>query len=89
MSYERFGKYISARFLHHDQQSEKLLRFFFEELSRSLATPFPVIFRGFGTFRRVTLPPRRYYDINSRKIKTRPAKKIVHFYPSKKLLKRL
>lgn len=89
MSYERFAKEISRQFLHNHEQSERLLRFLFKELSRSLATPFPITFRGFGTFKRATLPPRRYYDINTRRIKTRPARKTVQFLPSPQLLKNL
>jgi len=89
MSYERFAKEIAKEFLHNHEQSERLLRFLFKELSRSLATPFPITFRGFGTFKRATLQARRYYDINTRRLKTRPAKKTVHFIPSKILLDRL
>lgn len=89
MSYERFAKEISKNFLHNQEQSERLLKFFFEELSRSLATPFPVTFRGFGTFKRVKLPPRKYYDINSGKMKTRAETKTIEFIPSENLIGRL
>lgn len=89
MSYERFAKDIAKEFLHNHEQSERLLKFFFKQLSRSLATPFPITFRGFGTFKRATLPPRRYYDINTRRIKTRPATKTIQFFPSRQLLKNL
>lgn len=89
MSYERFAKEISNNFLHNQEQSERLLKFFFEELSRSLATPFPVTFRGFGTFKRIEKPPRRYRNVHTGKIEVSPSYKTVEFIPSESLLNRL
>jgi len=89
MSYERFGKEISKQFLQNHEQSERLLKYFFKELSRALATPFPITFRGFGTFKRVKKKPRRYRNVHTGKLETRPAKKTVQFIPSKQLLKNL
>lgn len=89
MSYQRFAKEISKKFLHNHEQSERLLKLLFQELSRALATPFPITLRGFGTFKRVKLPPRRYYDLNTKTHKTRPAKKTIHFTPSPTLLKKI
>ncbi|MCK4272594.1 HU family DNA-binding protein, partial [bacterium] len=46
-------------------------------------------FRGFGSFKKVLRPPRKYRNFITGEIETRPAKKDIDFNPSKKLLSRI
>lgn len=89
MNYQDYTKQLSHKFIRNDQESERILKFLFERISQDLAKGKWVRFRGFGSFRKVIRPPRKYRNIATGKVETRPPKKDVQFNPSKKLLKRI
>ena len=89
MSYERYAKEISERYLHHQEEAEELLKFFFKRVSQDLAAGGRISFYGFGSFKRIKRPPRGYRDPRTGEIKVRPKKKAVEFSPSEQLLKKL
>jgi len=87
MSYQRYAEELSKRFVHNHEETERILKYFFQILGRDLAGGGRIFFRGFGSFKRVKKKPRKYRDINTGKIKTSSGKKDVEFKASKKLLR--
>jgi len=89
MNYQDYAKHISHKYIRNYEESERILKFLFEKISQDLSRGRWVRFRGFGSFRKVLRPPRKYRNIATGKVETRPAKKDIEFNPSKKLLHRL
>ena len=89
MNYQKYAAELSHKFIRNHEESERILKFLFERISQDLARGKRVYFRGFGGFKRVKRPPRKYRNMITGKIETRPAKKDVDFNPSKKLLEKL
>ena len=89
MNYQNYADQLSRKFIRNHEESERILKFLFEKISQDLAKGKWVRFRGFGSFRKVKRPPRKYRNMITGKVETRPAKKDIDFSPSKKLLHRL
>ena len=89
MNYQDYARGLSHKFIRNYEESERILKFLFKGISRDLVKGEWIRFRGFGSFRRVLRPPRKYRNIATGKVETRPAKKDIQFNPSKKLLGRL
>ncbi len=89
MNFEKYAAELSRKFIRNHEQSERILKFFFKQLSQDLVRGKWVRFRGFGSFRRVIRPPRKFRNMITGKIETRPAKKDIEFNPSTELLKKL
>ena len=88
-NYRKYAKELSWEFIRNYEESERILKFLFESISEDLANSNRVYFRGFGSFKKVTRPPRKYRNFITGKIETRPAKEDIDFNPSKKLLSTL
>ncbi|OQY09172.1 MAG: hypothetical protein B6I30_10180 [Desulfobacteraceae bacterium 4572_187] len=86
MSYQKYAELISKKFIRNHEESERILKFFFEKISEDLALDERVYFRGFGSFKKVTRPPRKYRNFITNKIEIRPAIKDIEFNPSENLL---
>ncbi len=89
MNYQDYAQQLSHTFIRNYEESERILKFFFKKISEDLARGKRVHFRGFGSFIKVIRPPRKFRNMITGKIETRPAKKDIEFNPSKKLLKSL
>ena len=89
MNFEKYAAELSRKYIRNHEESERILKFFLKNISRDLIKGKWVRFRGFGSFRKVIRPPRKYRNMITGKIETRPAKKDIEFNPSKKLLKSL
>lgn len=89
MNYQTYAKKIAHQFIRNEQESERILKFLFENISRDLAQGKRVFFRGFGGFRKVKRPPKKYRNMMTNKIEVRPAYQDAGFTPSKKLLHQL
>lgn len=89
MSYQKYAGQLSRKFIRNHEESERILKFLFESIARDLAQGKRVYFRGFGSFKKVRRPPRKYRNFITGKIETRPAKKDIDFNPSKALLQKL
>lgn len=89
MNFEKYAADLSRKFIRNHEQSERILKFFFKKVAEDLAKGKWVRFRGFGSFRKVIRPPRKFRNMITGKIETRPAKKDIDFNPSKKLLQSL
>ncbi len=88
-NYQKYAKDLSWEFIRNYEESERILKFLFESISKDLARNKRVYFRGFGRFKKVTRPPRKYRNFKTGEIETRPAKEDIDFNPSKKLLSTL
>ncbi len=89
MNYQDYAQQLSHKFIRNHEESERILKFFFKKISEDLSRGKWVRFRGFGSFRKVIRPPRKFRNMITGKIEIRPAKKDIEFNPSKKLLKSL
>jgi len=89
MNYQDYAKQLSHKYIRNYEESERILKSLFEKISQDLARGQRVYFRGFGSFRKVLRPPRKYRNFKTGKIETRPAIKDIQFTPSKKLLRRI
>ena len=88
-NYQKYAAQVSRKFIRNHEESERILKFFFGSISKDLARGKRVYFRGFGSFKKVLRPPRKYRNFITGEIETRPAKKDIDFNPSKKLLSRI
>ena len=88
-NYQKYAKELSWKFIRNHEESERILKFLFESISRDLAHGSRVYFRGFGRFKKVIRPPRKYRNFKTGEIEIRPAKKDIDFKPAKKLLSML
>ena len=89
MNYQDYAKKISDKYNLYYEESERLLKFLFENISKDLAKGHRVYFRGFGGFKKIKRPAHKYRNMITNKIETRPPKKDIAFKTSKKLLDRL
>lgn len=89
MTFEKYAAELSRKFIRNHEESERILKFFFKKIAEDLVKGKWVRFRGFGSFRKVIRPPRKFRNMITGKIETRTAKKDIKFNPSKKLLKSL
>lgn len=89
MNYQDYASQLSRKFIRNHEESERILKYLFEKISQDLARGKWIRFRGFGSFRKVTRPPRKFRNIATGKVETRPAIKDIQFNPSKKLLERI
>ncbi len=89
MNYQDYARQLSRKFIRNYEESERILKFLFKNISRDLSQGKWVRFRGFGSFRKVIRPLRKFRNMITGKIEILPAKKDIEFNPSKKLLKSL
>ncbi len=89
MNFEKYAAELSRKYIRNHEESERILKFLFKNISRDLSQGKWVRFRGFGSFRKVIRPPRKFRNMITGKIEIRPAKKDIEFNPSKKLIKSL
>ncbi len=89
MNYQDYAKKISDEYNLYNEESERLLKFLFDNISKDLKKGKRVYFRGFGSFKKVKRPAHKYRNMITNEIETRPPKKDIAFKPSKKLLEKL
>ena len=89
MNFEKYAAELSDKLIRNQEESERILKFFFKNMAEDLSQGKWIRFRGFGSFRKVIRPPRKFRNMITGKIETRPAKKDIEFNPSKKLLRSL
>ena len=89
MNLQIYAAALSQQFIRNHQESERIIKFLFNQIAKDLAQGRRVYFRGFGSFKRVLRPARKYRNFKTGKIATRPPKKDIQFSPSRKLLKKL
>ncbi len=89
MNYQTYAAKLSDKFIRNHEESERILKHLFKNISQDLSQNKRVYFRGFGSFKKVIRPPRKYRNFKTNRIETRPAKKDIKFSPSAKLLKNL
>jgi len=89
MNYQDYAKQISLKFVRNYEESERILKYFLGSVSQDLAKGKRVYFRGFGSFKKVVRPPRKYRNFITKRIDTRPAKKDIDFKPDKELISKL
>lgn len=89
MNYQDYAKELSHKYIRNHEETERILKHLFKRISQDLARGKRVYFRGFGSFRKVRRPPRKYRNFITGKIETRPAIDDIDFAPSKKLLSML
>ena len=89
MNYQDYAAKISKKFIDNHEESERILKFLFAQIGKDLTKGKRVYFRGFGSFKKVTRPPKKYRNFITDKIETRPAKKDIDFNPSEDLLEKL
>ena len=69
--------------------SQQIITMILDEISKELRNEGRVYLQKLGAFHTIKRPARRWYDPRSKKIKTKPARKDVIFYPSKILLRNI
>lgn len=89
MNRRELAQRISDKFYLRLSLSKEILDLICAEMGRELGKGERVYLRKLGSFHSITRRARRYYDIKSRKIKTRPAHKDVIFRPGRDLLRRI
>ncbi|MCD6422847.1 MAG: HU family DNA-binding protein [Elusimicrobia bacterium] len=80
---------VAVKFFLTQVESEKIIDFILEDITKFLIKNKRVYFRGFGTFTRKRKKARRIRHPGTGKIITIPAYYTVKFIPSKKLQKRM
>ena len=72
-----------------DLRSEKIDPASVTQISEDVARGKRVYFRGFGSFKKARRPAKKYRNISTGKVETRPPKLDVKFNPEKSFLRRL
>ena len=80
-------KKISTKFTLNRTLTSKIWNFILGEITQDLKTGKMVLFRNFGTFRKVFHPKRRYFDPTTKKIKIKEPRFSVLFHPGKDLVR--
>lgn len=88
MNHKELSQKISSKFHLRLSLSEKLLNQIYTEITQELLRKKRVYLRELGTFNSIHRPARRYYNIKTKKIKTKPAYDDIIFRPAKQLLKK-
>lgn len=89
MNYQDYAKKISEEYNLYYEESERLLKFLFENISKDLKKGNRVYFRNFGSFKKVIRPAHKYRNMITNEIEIRPPKKDIAFKAGKKLLEKL
>ena len=87
MNFEKYAAELSHKFIRNHEESERILKFIFKRIAQDAAQGKRIYFRGFGSFKKVRRPARKYRNIKTKKIDVRPAFNDIEFTPSKKLIK--
>ena len=80
---------VAVKFFITQVESEKIVNFILDEITKSLSKNERVYFRGFGSFTREKRKARRVQNPETKKIITIPAHHTVKFTPSGKLKKQI
>lgn len=86
MNYATYARALSRKYIRNYEETRRILKTLFDKISQDLSEGKRVRLRGFGSFKRILRPPRKYRNITTGKIETRPAAYDIDFAPSKKLL---
>jgi nucleoid DNA-binding protein len=89
MNQKEFIDTISEELAISKAESERLLNGILDKLSAVLLSKERVYFRSFGSFNQVLRPSKKFHNVNTGKIETRPAFYDIDFRPSLPLLKKL
>lgn len=89
MNFEKYAAELSRKYIRNHEESERILKFLFKRIAQDLSQGKRVYFRGFGSFKKVRRPPRKYRNFITNKIETRPAINDIAFFPSKNLLRKI
>ena len=76
---------IAEEFNLSKAESRRIVKHIISEISEDLSAGERVYFRGFGAFHRITRPEKKYRNIKTGKIETKPAYNDVRFNPSSQL----
>jgi len=87
MNYQDYAAEISKKYIRNHEESERILKHLFKQISLDLSQGKRIYFRGFGSFKKVRRPARKHYNFITKKVAVRPAKNDIEFTPGKKLLK--
>ena len=89
MNLQTAASALSHKFIRNHQESERIIKFLLNQIAQDLAQGHRAYFRGFGAFKKILRPARKYRNMKTNTIETRPPKKDIRFRPGKGLLKRL
>ena len=88
MNLQTAASALSQKFIRNHQESERIIKFLLDHITQDLAQGHRAYFRGFGAFKKTLRPARKYRNMKTNTIETRPPKKDIHFSPGKDLLKK-
>ncbi len=86
MNFQQYAAELSNKFIRNQEESERIVKFIFKRIAQDVAEGKRIYFRGFGTFKKVRRPARKYRNLKTNKIEIRPAFNDIEFSPSKQLL---
>ena len=89
MNLQTAASALSQKFIRNHQESERIIQFLLDHVAQDLTQGHRVYFRDFGGFTKILRPARKYRNMKTNTIETRPPKKDIRFRPGKGLLKRL
>ena len=89
MNVQTYAELLSKKFIRNHEESERIIKFLLEQMAKDVAQGKRVYFRGFGSFKKVKRPAKKFRNMITNTIETRPPKKDIQFNPSQKFLKSL
>lgn len=89
MNFQQYAAELSNTFIRNQEESERILKFIFKRIAQDVAEGKRIYFRGFGSFKKVRRPARKYRNLKTNKIEIRPAFSDIEFFPSKKIINSL
>ncbi len=82
MNIKRLAGLLSDEFNLPREECVEIINFMLEEIASDIAVGERVYFRGFGAFHCTLRPPKKYRNMKTNKIETRPAFLDVEFRPA-------
>ena len=89
MSFRTYAGSIANKFNLTRAESKRIIQHLIEQIAQDIIEGDRVYFRGFGSFKKVKRPAKKYRDMNTGKIESAPARMDVDFSPDKTLLRKL
>jgi DNA-binding protein HU-beta len=86
MNITQLSLLISKKFNLSKAESHRILSYILDEISNDLAAGERVSFRGFGSLTKILRPPRKYRNIKTGEIESKPSHPDVEFQASTTLL---
>jgi len=89
VSFRTYAGSIAKKFNLTRAESKRIIQHLIEQIAQDIIEGDRVYFRGFGSFKKVKRPAKKYRNINTGKIDSAPARMDVDFGPDKTLLRKL